>query len=563
MLRLPLLTAISLLVASLLTLVTLIPSAPQSAQTSFRGATFLKSGASTVPAGITLRDIFDAENIVGSYATGEARQQLLQIVLAMRSSLRHRLTSKTKLILLYDYGTYTVTFANMPGLERTWAKFKHLTGNYYQAPDGTVRWVLPLLPQPAQNRGFRALTQMQPYYNVGPNHGHGPYRRVFTDNGSSYTDENAWVTLPCTQSLDLSNESGQAYMGGWGGGATSGALDAGLETPKGGGNWGPYINLEGVGYTGTLIRKNNPPSSWPCTTPVWMDLWITRCPNCGDGQNHLWLYLTTQDQYGNALIVSEILCKLNNGSSAPFPYLGWDDKCNGCVLKRATSVAQNSENMYSKAILGTAQWRAALLNGSTRWDASHSGGCDEYFGWYGDAEGDCLSGPPAGAINMNWTVNWHDYADEDDSVSLDPTNPISGSSTSQKYYELCVSSDPPFTKTAAYFYDSPFSAPTSYKTPATTKAPVSSATAIALGISTTYGGAQIALFGPAGQQLGTTTISGAGQSGQLIYYNNAASAGAYTFEVQGQYSTGDPGCSTPRAVGSVSGTSWVGNLQWH
>jgi hypothetical protein len=102
-----------------------------------------------------------------------------------------------------------------------------------------------------------------PDYNVGPNPGTGPYRRVFTDNASSYNDESAFVTTTCTQSLQ-SFESGQVYMGGW---SSSGwAIDSGLETPNGGGNWEPYMNIEGIGYTGSLITVGSPPSGnrWPC-----------------------------------------------------------------------------------------------------------------------------------------------------------------------------------------------------------------------------------------------------------------------------------------------------------
>ena len=553
------------------------------AQSGFAHSTVVKNPA--WQPGDALQDVINAERVIGPYATGQGRNLLINAVLSMHINLQRRLTSKTRVILLEDYGSYTRTFSNVPGLDKAWARFRHLQGNMFQAPDGSIQFEPAPLPPPNGNRTnhLSRFSLMQPLnYVIGQYPGSGPYRRVYTRNDTGFNAEFASASLPCSYSFQ-SYEGGQVYEGGWSG--QGAAIDAGLQINNNSiaaypfNPYQPYAHIRIPpidNYYGVSPSKSTPPDGtlhWKCGLTLGLEFSVGFCKLCGDNQQHAWFVLHTTDTAGHDLVVDIVMC------GQPYPYFGWSYDCPGCILKRALGIGQTgTEDLYNHSYFGTTPpatlsdpvvWSGSQLQavGTTYWQpwtANLNGGCDEYYGWFGTSETDCgFDGPPPGYLNKQVAVHWVSYAAENDAIINDPTNPITGSTQDRKWMEICRSPDPPYSPYPAYF-DTPNSPPSfvDYVTPTTTQAPVSMAKAVMLGISTRLGPAQITLFSPTGKQLNAVVVA-ANVSGELAYFSSTASPGAYKFEVTGLYETADPGCNVPKLWGTDPGTSWEGDLLWH
>jgi hypothetical protein len=152
--------------------------------------------------------------------------------------------------------------------------------------------------------------------------GTGPYRRLITNPGYSYTA--GTVFLPCKAThLDPKFEVAFAYVGGWGVGSAGKAVDAGFQRSNLYDDYAAFINAQGFAQISKEPR-------FQCGHPVDFRFYAA-----SDTELRLWAKgLTTNDR------IEVVEARLKHPLSYGWPANG-GGSVDGIVLKRMTTIGQN------------------------------------------------------------------------------------------------------------------------------------------------------------------------------------------------------------------------------
>jgi len=177
----------------------------------------------------------------------------------------------------------------------------------------------------------------------------GPYRRVVSPTG--YCWETAYVRLG-TKNTDMyvpnSTETPYLYLGGTS--STSIEVDAGVQYSYSNDNWALYLkdSTGSAAITNAQYRyKANQDAFLKFYAPSNNNVTLSCTAICTDGIQRIQSYTKQVD--------------------------GWRTNGTGCKVKRATTIAQTSENFNSTSYHKNAHWRNAQLG--------TSGTSGNYFSW--------------------------------------------------------------------------------------------------------------------------------------------------------------------------------------
>ncbi|MBV8299990.1 MAG: hypothetical protein JO083_10655 [Candidatus Eremiobacteraeota bacterium] len=391
--------------------------------------------------------------------TGPDRDQLLGVI--ANSAIRKELSNSARRVVVVLYDPKERRFlSNRVGIAEKFEALDPLPGtnNLYESRNGheIVGPGPSTRPAPSSGPGTistsgRARTTLD-YYPVLDNTS-GPYRRIYTspnrfETGTTWASnlgENATAQLPPCGSARYAagtRDAGYVYMGGWG--SFGASVDAGVYhmLPVNGQDvYQEFMNINGH-FLQTYEDIEQHTTGFPtfnCGTVVSLNF---TTGSSADGT-------TLTILLGVNGIYIGYLDNLNTLSS-----FGWSQVCQGCVLKRMTSIAQPSQDLKNGDKFGPVLWNSATVicdvgsqgctlqanatgaaegfsepYNASPWKVPIIGGCMEWPQWSATGypppyPSDC-SGSPSGAPIQ---VNFSDTANEIDTIALpSPTPAPSGS----------------------------------------------------------------------------------------------------------------------------------------
>jgi hypothetical protein len=369
---------------------------------------------------------------ISSDIVGNERTIMRNLLRSAPPSLRWRIANDTKSNLYVSYYSSKTkqVYVNRSDIRNQLVAYKSLGEGLYADPSGHTVIAPPLDVRP-NLRASSGMRQAQNNVSVGVDHGSGPYRRVYSlpndwiDQGSF----EMWSALhiPCNAAhyARTTGEAGYAYLGGWGSNGV--AIDAGVFNTKltnGQDQYQMFVRSDGT-WLGPGIPGVDKAvlASWPCGFNMSMNFYTSEPVTDANGNinsnGSLWLSTSPYP-----------MPALNPGDAAPI-YLviwdepsrgGWDPECSGCILKRMTTIAQNTyEDLNENTSFEGVSWsNTQITTGTddTTFSQQYAWGCMEWPQWeatgINPGLGDCKSSPQSAAVQ----VQWSSFATETDSIYL-------------------------------------------------------------------------------------------------------------------------------------------------
>ncbi len=397
----------------------------------------------------------EAQNAMDPQISGDERAMILSYVSSSTSNhIRQELADPSHRVNIAIYDSKTGRFytnrANLHGrvhayrpIDGTSNLYKDDRSRQFIAPAQTLR--SNQFQQDQLAAGGQRYTRE---YQVALDHGTGPYRRLetspndFNTNVNAPLSSNSILALPPCGSQHYavgSRDAGSIFVGGWGTSAGGFPIDAGVEHTlpvSGSDNYQMFMNINGTYLT---VSTDTDPNNG--TFPHF---------NCGSTVTLF--YSIAQDGYGYTTLNLEV-----NGnyiayrdSSFEAASNGYNIPCDGCILKKVTSIAQMPEGLLDGSSFGPVTWQLSTIScdqGSSGCNYSYNnfpnypspatnstwepaemayGGCMEYPQWedtgypppYPD---DCNSTP--GGSYQAVQVNFQSTSAESVTIAL-PQGPV-------------------------------------------------------------------------------------------------------------------------------------------
>ena len=267
----------------------------------------------------------------------------------------------------------------------------------------------------------------------------GPSRRIWTHpkSASQYPADTsptfaiADVAVPCGNSQNVAGDQGDIYFGG---DSATGSMqiDAGLQDDRsashpdvyelflrlGSTEVGAYLNDGGSGYWNQLAPK----VYLQCGGTARLEFDLERATGGNDNTTFIVNFLSQALQKVNFVYIAGN----QNGT-----YNGWSPNCDGCQLKRVTSIATGNTSKLSDHDTFQTTWSNITLScgfsifsdscvEEEPWGANETAVCDE-FPWWGSGPGqaDCYANP---AVSNVVQVPQFNYSSESVNIAnIQPT----------------------------------------------------------------------------------------------------------------------------------------------
>lgn len=281
----------------------------------------------------------------------------------------------------------------VPGKPRT---YRHANGEQFTVPMNVS------VVKPTDH-------QVKPQYYSPPDGSTttGPYRRIFSNTGYSYSAGN--VDTPCNPSnfpaTVSANDTGYLYIGGWS--DTGDQVDAGLQYSSVYNDYEPYF-----------LHAGDPPAdiafSYPCGNSAYMEFYVV-------DSTHVDLTINGFDSTGAPSTYSYVgLVPVGNGWSPD-----GSGPQGGGVMKRALSIAQASQSLNNGDYFGYDPVNKVPTIGWSQWQVgtNYAPG-----GNYPSVPLDNTTGgsdlfPSNGDVHTAPFSNSTNPFDEVEGIYLDPNNP--------------------------------------------------------------------------------------------------------------------------------------------
>jgi hypothetical protein len=380
------------------------------------------------------------ESSIDKAIKGEARERVKRAMRGLPKYIQDHINPKFRYVQVAPTASGLTAMGNKEGFDKVATLLLPLSGttNQYATPSGR-KFSAPAFSQPRRPHRERKTETVV----IDDNPGSGEYRRVMTPDGyvvanpAGFNRADAVLGLTCNDSASFAaGDGGYVYFEsrsdynpsttttGW-------PIEAGLQYQAGTQTFAPYLRLyqDPLGHRNgfvyfqdaTITSSNPSRASWSCfndpnpITRLYMTYSIDVAFDTSNNPENSF-YLNTQDNNdgNNYLSIQYIL------PAQYYPWKGYDDPCNGCVMMRVTSIAQPSDKFTDGSIFGPVSWRNANVytaSGRTEIPWPTLSECNDYPGWTTDNFNECYSGPPSGAAYNNIVVNYTDTSNETVSIT--------------------------------------------------------------------------------------------------------------------------------------------------
>ena len=301
------------------------------------------------------RDAKGVPFFIDSRVQGYARQVL-------RKAMSNLAPADRENVVFVDLDDHP--YANRPSLLREIYQPKKIGRDRFLDDQGEPFVAPPFPAKPQPPVSFRPMVWPPAVYA-----GSGPYRQVYskvpasaTAAGSSW--ESATIHLPGSTNIsiaDPTSETAFVYMGGWGGTGSGGAVDAGWQYSSVNNNWSAVVRREGSAQWSYATRYN------------------------ADQDVNLKFYAPADNQVAIAWTATPYPTGTRIQRTMTFAMgagYGWKANGNGCILKRMTSIGQDTEDFTTGSYIHNTHWSACLLGTSSTsnaaWGATNTGGFFNY-----------------------------------------------------------------------------------------------------------------------------------------------------------------------------------------